>query len=122
MKHGGVRKGAAVFLWLGSARPVVRRRISAGLRATRALDEAGWLCCGLLAACVGANESDKGRGLLDALRNSGWETAPRCSPGLLEGRLAQLVERLLYTEDVGGSSPSSPTTCQSKGAGRGFVR
>ncbi len=25
------------------------------------------------------------------------------------GRLAQLVERLLYTEDVGGSSPSSPT-------------
>ena len=26
------------------------------------------------------------------------------------GRLAQLVERLLYTEDVGGSSPSSPTT------------
>ena len=26
------------------------------------------------------------------------------------GRLAQLVERLLYTEDVGGSSPSSPTS------------
>jgi hypothetical protein len=25
------------------------------------------------------------------------------------GRLAQLVERFLYTEDVGGSSPSSPT-------------
>uniref|UniRef100_E6PCJ2 Uncharacterized protein n=1 Tax=mine drainage metagenome TaxID=410659 RepID=E6PCJ2_9ZZZZ len=25
------------------------------------------------------------------------------------GRLAQLGERLLYTEDVGGSSPSSPT-------------
>src|SRR5882757_7286482 len=25
------------------------------------------------------------------------------------GRLAQLVERLLYTQDVGGSSPSSPT-------------
>jgi hypothetical protein len=24
------------------------------------------------------------------------------------GRLAQLVERLVYTEDVGGSSPSSP--------------
>ncbi len=24
------------------------------------------------------------------------------------GRLAQLVERLLYTQDVGGSSPSSP--------------
>ncbi len=28
---------------------------------------------------------------------------------LCEGRLAQLVERLVYTEDVGGSSPSSPT-------------
>ena len=27
-----------------------------------------------------------------------------------EGRLAQLVERLVYTENVGGSSPSSPTT------------
>ena len=26
------------------------------------------------------------------------------------GRLAQLVERFLYTEDVGGSSPSAPTT------------
>jgi hypothetical protein len=26
------------------------------------------------------------------------------------GRLAQLVERFLYTEDVGGSSPSSPTS------------
>ena len=28
---------------------------------------------------------------------------------LIKGRLAQLVERFLYTEDVGGSSPSSPT-------------
>jgi hypothetical protein len=26
------------------------------------------------------------------------------------GRLAQLVERLLYTERVGGSSPSPPTS------------
>src|SRR5580658_1802727 len=26
------------------------------------------------------------------------------------GRLAQLVERLLYTQNVGGSSPSPPTT------------
>lgn len=30
-----------------------------------------------------------------------------CSARL--GRLAQLVERFVYTEDVGGSSPSSPT-------------
>src|SRR5581483_639984 len=29
------------------------------------------------------------------------------------GRLAQLVERLLYTQDVGGSSPSSPTSLRS---------
>ena len=26
------------------------------------------------------------------------------------GRLAQLAERLLYTQDVGGSIPSPPTT------------
>src|SRR5688572_22266669 len=30
------------------------------------------------------------------------------------GRLAQLVERFLYTEDVGGSSPSSPTSLRSR--------
>ena len=29
--------------------------------------------------------------------------------GLLEGRLAQLVEHLVYTERVGGSIPSPPT-------------
>ena len=28
----------------------------------------------------------------------------------MEGRLAQLEEHLVYTEGVGGSSPSSPTT------------
>ena len=33
--------------------------------------------------------------------------ALKCAP---LGRLAQLVERFVYTEDVGGSSPSSPTT------------
>ena len=31
-----------------------------------------------------------------------------CS-SLFRGRLAQLEERLVYTEKVGGSSPSSPT-------------
>ena len=30
------------------------------------------------------------------------------------GRLAQLVERLLYTQDVGGSIPSPPTTLHSE--------
>jgi hypothetical protein len=28
----------------------------------------------------------------------------------MQGRLAQLVERLVYTENVGGSSPSPPTS------------
>src|SRR5262249_40245089 len=32
-----------------------------------------------------------------------------------EGRLAQLVERLLYTQKVGGSRPSPPTTLRPKG-------
>ena len=33
-----------------------------------------------------------------------------CKSALPElGRLAQLVERFVYTEDVGGSSPSPPT-------------
>jgi hypothetical protein len=40
----------------------------------------------------------------DALRSSFvGAISPR------KGRLAQLVERLLYTQDVGGSSPSPPT-------------
>ncbi len=39
-----------------------------------------------------------------AIPVAGRYAAPR------NGRLAQLVERFVYTEDVGGSSPSSPTT------------
>jgi hypothetical protein len=35
------------------------------------------------------------------------------------GRLAQLVERLLYTQDVGGSSPSPPTSLRVCGASDG---
>jgi hypothetical protein len=38
-----------------------------------------------------------------------WYSAP--SGG---GRLAQLVEHLVYTEGVGGSSPSSPTIRRQK--------
>ncbi len=34
-----------------------------------------------------------------------------------QGRLAQLVERFVYTEDVGGSSPSSPTSLRPLGYG-----
>jgi hypothetical protein len=30
-------------------------------------------------------------------------------PEVILGRLAQLVERLPYTQNVGGSSPSAPT-------------
>jgi hypothetical protein len=35
------------------------------------------------------------------------------------GRLAQLVERFFYTEDVGGSSPSAPTISSKSKAGFG---
>ncbi len=34
------------------------------------------------------------------------------------GRLAQLAERLVYTEKVGGSTPSSPTKPQSDSSNR----
>ena len=38
---------------------------------------------------------------------------PGSSPGgVTNGRLAQLGERLPYKQDVGGSSPSSPTKYQ----------
>ena len=43
-----------------------------------------------------------------ALPTTGRYSPPR------NGRLAQLVERFVYTEDVGGSSPSSPTTLRRK--------
>src|SRR5262245_57830020 len=39
----------------------------------------------------------------------------RRSDNIGAGRLAQLVERLLYTQDVGGSSPSPPTTLRPDG-------
>jgi hypothetical protein len=40
----------------------------------------------------------------------GLQSSDEASISPSEGRLAQLVERFVYTEDVGGSSPSSPTT------------
>ena len=49
--------------------------------------------------------------LLDGLRHL------PCGAIKRRGRLAQLVERFLYTEDVGGSSPSSPTTVPAAGLG-----
>jgi hypothetical protein len=39
-----------------------------------------------------------------------------CNKTSLKGRLAQLVERLLYTQNVGGSSPSSPTSLRRRSA------
>jgi hypothetical protein len=47
-----------------------------------------------LSACLAARRGDKGH----------------ASAVSVNGRLAQLVERLLYTQDVGGSSPSPPTS------------
>src|SRR6476646_4165416 len=38
---------------------------------------------------------------------------PGAAIKVARGRLAQLVERLLYTQDVGGSSPSPPTSLRS---------
>jgi hypothetical protein len=38
----------------------------------------------------------------------------------MPGRLAQLVERLLYTQDVGGSSPSPPTNRSKQASPRDF--
>ena len=38
------------------------------------------------------------------------------------GRLAQLVERLLYTQDVGGSSPSPPTSLAHESLRRSILR
>ena len=41
---------------------------------------------------------------------------PDAAIKVARGRLAQLVERLLYTQDVGGSSPSPPTSLPACGA------
>src|SRR6185436_12892483 len=41
---------------------------------------------------------------------------PGAAIKVARGRLAQLVERLLYTQDVGGSSPSPPTSLRTRGA------
>src|SRR6476646_5448334 len=41
---------------------------------------------------------------------------PGAAIKVTRGRLAQLVERLLYTQDVGGSSPSPPTSLPTRGA------
>jgi hypothetical protein len=48
--------------------------------------------------------------------------APGCYRGINLGcgRLAQLVERLLYTQNVGGSSPSPPTSLCKRRWCRGF--
>src|SRR3954471_12855296 len=41
---------------------------------------------------------------------------PGAAIKVARGRLAQLVERLLYTQDVGGSSPSPPTSLHTRSA------
>src|SRR5690349_12008930 len=59
-------------------------------------------------------------GVIGAQQHCGSALAPCRDAGIhlprngrLDGRLAQLVERLLYTQDVGGSSPSPPTSLRS---------
>ena len=49
---------------------------------------------------------------IDAAKN------PSKPPFTEKGRLAQLVEHLVYTERVGGSSPSAPTTFPKSGPNR----
>ena len=39
----------------------------------------------------------------------------------LPGRLAQLVEHLVYTEEVGGSTPSPPTTLHHSGSDKFYL-
>src|SRR6202044_2086594 len=46
------------------------------------------------------------------------EAINRAIVGQQLGRLAQLVERLLYTQNVGGSSPSPPTSLRKRSARR----
>src|SRR5215207_8087631 len=55
-------------------------------------------------------------------RGAGPHARPSpCAAGLIflsggQGRLAQLVEQLLYTQRVGGSSPSPPTNTRTRNA------
>jgi hypothetical protein len=52
--------------------------------------------------------AERGRGLR-AIPPFRYEASRPAIEARRDGRLAQLVERLLYTERVGGSSPSPPT-------------
>ena len=49
------------------------------------------------------------RGALASSKASRLRSRQKPAIRQTRGRLAQLVERFVYTEDVGGSSPSSPT-------------
>ena len=44
-----------------------------------------------------------------------------CDNYIISGRLAQLVEQFVYTEKVGGSNPSSPTSTGNAGFCRLFL-
>lgn len=69
---------------------------------------ADFSCDGLAECPVSANSCLSGK---EAMRRAlAFRPASRQRGAVPDwGRLAQLVERLLYTQDVGGSSPSSPT-------------
>ena len=46
---------------------------------------------------------------------------PDCGYTYAYGRLAQLVERRLYTSMAAGSSPASPTKCNALGRNRTYI-
>lgn len=51
----------------------------------------------------------RGRGMISRTRNEGLRGCSVIAKRSVPGSLAQLVERLAYTENVGGSNPSRPT-------------
>jgi hypothetical protein len=70
------------------------------------LDHRRWSMIKSLAGTIGDGVSQSGEaGMIPPDNRAAYSGVERST----EGRLAQLVEHLVYTEGVGGSSPSSPT-------------
>ena len=96
--------------------------VARAVGATRAVLKARSPSCGSSAVYDGTFSRSlvPGKGVTAAaLRAAGIEVSTRRSSGAMarwrrfdSGRLAQLEERRFYTAEVGGSSPSAPTTMQ----------